>query len=187
MNEGLAKDAQKQSVESLKDALAAVDQMLTRVADDRLVYVPQMEPIRRDLLQDALKFYQKFLEKKSDDPVIRRETALAHRRVGSIHRTLGQYPEAEKAYRNAIAMLEELGVSSALEPALRLELVSIHIEFCWSLGALGKSAESVQNVRHAVQVAEKLVEEFPDVTGYRPALLNARNVSGWPIDLRSAR
>ena len=133
MKEGLAKDAQKQSAESLKDALAAVDLMLTRVADDRLVYVPQMQPIRRDLLQDALKFYRKFLDKKSDDPVIRREVALGHRRVGSIHFTLGEYPEAEKAYRNAIAMLEELGVSRALEPALRLELVSIHIEFSWSL------------------------------------------------------
>ena len=175
-NEGLAKDAQKQSVESLKDALAAVEQMLTRVAEDRLVYVPQMEPIRRDLLLDALKFYQKFLEKRSDDPVIRREAALAHRRVAGIHRHLGQYPEAEKAFRTAIAMLEELGVSSALEPALRLELVSIHIEFGWTLGLLGKGAESVQNVRRAVQVAEKLVEDFPDVPVYRPALLNASNV-----------
>jgi tetratricopeptide (TPR) repeat protein len=176
MNEGLAKDAQKQSVESLKDALAAVDQMLTRVAEDRLVYVPQMEPIRRDLLQDALKFYQKFLEKKSDDPVIRREAARAYRRVGSIHYILGQYAKAEKPYCNAIAMLEELGVSSTLDPPLRLELVSIHIEFSWTLGWLGKNAESVQNVRRAVQVAKKLVEDFPDVLGYRPALLNAHNV-----------
>jgi hypothetical protein len=30
-----------------------VDQMLTRVAEERLFYVPQMEPIRRDLLLDA--------------------------------------------------------------------------------------------------------------------------------------
>jgi serine/threonine protein kinase/Tfp pilus assembly protein PilF len=174
MKEGLAKDAQKASVESLKDALAAVDLMLTRVADDRLLNVPQMEPIRRDLLQDSLKFYQRFLANKSDDPVIRRETALAYRRVGGIHRTFGQYPEAENAYRSAIAMLEELGVSSALEPALRVELVSIHLEFGWTLAALGKGTESVQSVRNAVQVAENLAEQFPHVDGYRAPLLNSR-------------
>ena len=39
----------KRAQENLKDALAAVEQMLTRVAEDKLVYVPQMEPIRRDL------------------------------------------------------------------------------------------------------------------------------------------
>ena len=58
-------------------------------------------------------------------------------------------------------MFDELGASSALEPALRLELVSIHIEFGWPLGALGKSEESVQNVRRAVQVAEKLDGGLP--------------------------
>src|SRR5439155_22830598 len=84
-NEIQAKAAQKDAQENLKDALAAVDQMLTRVAEDKLIYVPQMEPIRRELLLDALKFYQKFLDKQSDDPMLRREAAHAHLRVVRMH------------------------------------------------------------------------------------------------------
>src|SRR5262249_4798809 len=55
-NEIQAKTAEKDAQENLKDALAAVDQMLTRVAEERLLDVPQMEAVRRELLQDALKF-----------------------------------------------------------------------------------------------------------------------------------
>ena len=122
-NEIRATAAQKDAQENLKDALAAVDQMLTRVAEERLLYVPQMEAVRRELLQDALKFYRKFLEKKSDDPVIRLEAALALLARGRIQYFLGQYAEAEKAYRTGIGILEELARASPLDFALRVELL----------------------------------------------------------------
>ena len=84
-NEKTANEQRQEAQANLKEALAAVDQMLTRVSEERLRHVPQMEPIRRDLLQDALKFYQRFLERRSDDPAIRRETALAYGNMGSLH------------------------------------------------------------------------------------------------------
>src|SRR5262249_47072494 len=107
-NEIRATAAQKDAQENLKDALAAVDQMLTRVAQERLLYVPQMETIRRELLQDALTFYLKFLAKKSDDPLLRRGAALGYARVGRIQYFLGQYAAAEQANRTGIVTLEEL-------------------------------------------------------------------------------
>src|ERR1700738_3049659 len=128
-NEIRATAAQKDAQENLKDALKAVDQMLTRVAEERLLYVPQMEAIRRELLQDALRFYLKFLEKKSDDPLIRRQGALGYGRVGGIQRSLGQYAEAEKAYRTGIGMLQELAHASPLDRALRMELWHFHFGF----------------------------------------------------------
>jgi eukaryotic-like serine/threonine-protein kinase len=171
-NEIQAKAAQKDAQENLKDALAAVEQMLTRVAEDKLVYVPQMEPIRRDLLLDALKFYQKFLDKQSDDPVIRREAALAHRRVGRIHAQLGQNQDANRSYRQAIEMFDKLGASSFADSALLREMVNCHIEFSWNLNVLGKSEEGMQTVRRAVELADKLDKEAPGNRGY---ILNARN------------
>ena len=171
-NEIQAKAAQQDAQENLKDALAAVDQMLTRVADDRLLYVPQMEPIRRDLLLDALKFYQKFLGKQSDDPVIRRETALAYRRVGRIHHLLGEYQDAERAYRHAIEMFNSLAPSASTDPVLVLEMLLCHIEFSWTLSAIGNGENAVQNIRRATELADKLDKEAPD---NRPYILNARN------------
>jgi serine/threonine protein kinase len=65
--EGLAQTRLEETEEARKDADAnlrkareAVDQMLTRVADDKLAAVPQMESIRKALLEDALEFYLAF-------------------------------------------------------------------------------------------------------------------------------
>src|SRR5262249_17785792 len=71
-----AAEEQKQAAEAnFKRALDAVDQMLTRVAEAQLAHVPQMEPVRRDLLQEALRFYQEFLRERGDSPVVRSEAA----------------------------------------------------------------------------------------------------------------
>jgi serine/threonine protein kinase/tetratricopeptide (TPR) repeat protein len=173
-NEIRATAAQKAAQENLKDALAAVEQMLTRVAEERLLFVPQMEAIRRELLQDALNFYLKFLAKKSDDPVLRREAALGYLRVGRIQYFLGQYPEAEKAYRNALGVLEELDGPSPLEPALRLRRLCILFEFAGTLAAVSKDEEAMGNIRRAVAMAEDLAADFPDVPAYRTQMISAR-------------
>src|SRR5262249_44001413 len=40
----VASASEQEAVENLKDALAAVDRMLTRVSEERLQYVPHVEP-----------------------------------------------------------------------------------------------------------------------------------------------
>src|SRR5262249_4539066 len=97
-NEIQAKAAQKAAQENLKEAVAAVDRMFLRVGKVRLRYVPQMEALRRDLVQDAVKFYGRFLGRYGDDPMIRREAAVAYRRLADLLRLLGQHRDAESAY-----------------------------------------------------------------------------------------
>ena len=80
------------------EALAAVDRLLTRVGDERLVQVPHMEHVRRGLLEDALSFYRGLLEKRRDDPALLFETARAQGRVARILHLLGQHGESEAAY-----------------------------------------------------------------------------------------
>jgi serine/threonine protein kinase len=167
--------SEQEAQESLKDALAAVDQMLTRVSEEHLQFVPQMEPVRRDLLQDALKFYQKFLARWSKDPAVRRETALAYRRMGFLHYQLGDYVEAEDAYRKAFAMLDELDAVSPLDPGARSELIFSHIECSLVLDNQGKAEEREKALRRAVAIGEALVKQFPEGPSYRDQLTNASN------------
>jgi tetratricopeptide (TPR) repeat protein len=170
-----AKASEQEAVESLKDALAAVDALLTRVSEERLQYVPQMEAVRRDLLRDALKFYQKFLARRGKDPAIRQEAALAYRRMGSLHFQLGDYRRAEDAYRKAFAVLDQLDAESPLEPGIRRGLVGYYIGFSWVLRNQGKFDEGEKALRRAVAVAEGLVKKSPEVASYREALVDASN------------
>jgi eukaryotic-like serine/threonine-protein kinase len=181
ISEETANEQRRQAQENLKDALAAVDQMLTRVSEERLQDMPQMEPVRRDLLQDALKFYQRFLERRSDDPAIRRETALAYRRMASLHYQLGDYPRSEDAYRKAFAMFDRLEDESPLEITIRREFAGYYIGFSWVLRNQGKLEEGEKILRRAVRVAEELVQEFPGVPAHHESLADARNRLAYAI------
>jgi tetratricopeptide (TPR) repeat protein len=91
------------------DALDAVDTMLTRAAIEHLISVGEMDEERRQLLEDALRFYKKLLQAKgSTDPDMRRATASAYRRTAGLYQFLGQEGQAEEANRRAIALQEEL-------------------------------------------------------------------------------
>ena len=57
-----------------------------------------------EVLEDALHFYHQFAEQNERNPRLQRDTAKAYRRVGEIHKRLGQYGKAEQAYREAIAI-----------------------------------------------------------------------------------
>jgi serine/threonine protein kinase/Tfp pilus assembly protein PilF len=170
---GAAQASEEESRRNLKDALAAVDQMLTRVSEERLQYVPHMEPVRRDLLQAALKFYRKFLKRKGSDPTVRREAALAYRRMGFLHYQLGDYARAEAAYRTAFAMLDALDAESPLAPPTRSDLIFAHIECSLVIHNQGKNEEQEKSLRRAAAIAEALVAQFPKVPVYRDQLANA--------------
>jgi serine/threonine protein kinase len=149
-------DEQKQAAETnFKRSLDAVEKMLTRVGEDRLTNVPQMEPIRRDLLIDALQFYQEFLRERNDDPMVRTEAARAYRRVGQIQVLLGHRDEGEKAYAQAMALFKELLDDSPGDLSLRDELGDIH----FALGLLYRNTNRWPQAEATLQHGIELFEE----------------------------
>jgi serine/threonine protein kinase/Flp pilus assembly protein TadD len=80
---------------NLRQARAAVDKMFTKVAEE-LADRPHMEQLRRELLEEALQFYEGFLQESGDDPEVRYETVLVHGRVADIYHALGDYSNCLK-------------------------------------------------------------------------------------------
>jgi serine/threonine-protein kinase len=85
-------------------AQEAVEELLTEAAAN-MADIPQMDPVRKQLLTKAADLHQKFLNGKADDPAVRLETARAHRRMGEIRLLLGQFPEAEQAFQSGRNLL----------------------------------------------------------------------------------
>src|SRR5262249_23627074 len=85
-----AERAENRAEANFLKARAAVDEMLSEVGAEWLARMPFMEPVRRQLLERALHFYEGFLQEKSTEPAVRYETGRAHERVGAIYRLLGQ-------------------------------------------------------------------------------------------------
>ena len=158
---------QRQAAEaSLQKARQIVDRLFLRAADE-LEGVPGMTKFQGELLEDALEFYQGFLQEKSTDPEIRRGTASAYYRVGTIQQQLGKGGEAEESYRAALALQEKLADEFPLEHKYWEDLASS----CEALGGIltysDRREEGHEFGMRAHVISERLAADFPDNYRYR--------------------
>jgi serine/threonine protein kinase len=112
---------------NLRQARAAVDQLLVRVSEDEtlLANEPRMEQLRRQLLQDALRFYLAFVKQEADDAEVRRDLILTYRRIARVQQDLAAYDEAEKACLAAARLCSEMLQASPDDPLVARELAGI--------------------------------------------------------------
>ena len=83
-------------------ALSPVNE-LTNVSQDKLLNVPGMQPLRRELLEDALTYFQAFANEDSNTVAMQAELADAHFRIGRINMLLGRTNEARTSLTTALA------------------------------------------------------------------------------------
>jgi serine/threonine protein kinase len=158
------READKQrneAVASLKDAQAAVDQLLYRVGTRTLADVPQMEPVRREVLTDALGFYKRLLEREHASAELRLQTARAWIHAGQVHLMLGDATQAEESTRQGIAVAEELlqqkqGSSECQQELAEgwIDLSTVHIQ-------INQLAEAEKALKTAREILVNLVTETP--------------------------
>jgi serine/threonine protein kinase len=105
------------------------------------------------LLQTILKFYDQFARENATNAKLRREAALAYRRVGDIEQRFGQRAKASAAYRRAAAILEELTEGPAATPESRLEWAETFTQpEDWPEGGRGLK-EGEERLRKALAIA----------------------------------
>jgi serine/threonine-protein kinase len=164
------KEAQRQLAElNFARARKAVDQMLTEVGEVELAEVPQMQPVRRRLLEKARDFYVDFL-KQYTGPSVRLEAGRAHVRLGEIEELLGDHLHAERAYRRGIELLQVLVAESPTWADPRRDLARGES----NLGVLFKKANRFRESEHFLRLAitrrERLAAEHPADPGERQSL-----------------
>jgi serine/threonine protein kinase len=163
--------ARKEAIANLQKAREAVDQMLTRVSEEKLLDTPQMEPLRKALLQDALRFYQEFLKQKASDPQSRLGTGEAWRRIGSLQVILAEYAPADRAYREAIAILEALLQEFPAESRHRSALAAAHGGLnALHLWHVPDHAKAALGIKRSEELWGELARQHPDNLGHQCAL-----------------
>ena len=97
----LALRSKVEAQESLRVACKGLDDLLTEVADVDLAEIPQMESVRRLLLEKARSGYDSLRLRATaeNDPELRWVTARAYGRLGDIDAMLGDFEQAERSYR----------------------------------------------------------------------------------------
>jgi tetratricopeptide (TPR) repeat protein len=161
---GLAREqSERQRAQlNLDYALDAVDTMLTRVGDQTLAQVPRMEEVRRDLLEDAQKFYARFLDQKSDDPEVRLRQAITLRKVGRIFSQLGRNEDADCTLALAETSLRELEARSPMTGALREALCITLADRADLMMELGRFERAEELQRELLDRLERALAARPE-------------------------
>ena len=131
----------------LEKALQVVDELFTRVSEDELLNEPGMQPLRRDLLEKALKHYQYFLSETGGSEKLADEVASAHYRVGMIQQLTGNLEIAENELETARKKQESL-LTQTPERITRLK------SFSDTLNALGSLFNSQHRPEDSIRMFE---------------------------------
>jgi tetratricopeptide (TPR) repeat protein/predicted Ser/Thr protein kinase len=154
-----AKDA------ALATARGAVDQMLMRVADDKLNNMPLGHPLRVELLQDALKFYEGFIAQGNDDATLRAEMAAVLNSQGCIERELGRCDDACRSFERSITLLQSIVANDPTPPAMREKLVAAQeaLAYTWKINPTASDGrEADTHFRRALEMYHQLERDWPE-------------------------
>jgi eukaryotic-like serine/threonine-protein kinase len=149
-----------------------VDRFFTQVGESPQLQAQGMENFRKDLLQNAKEFYERFIREQPDAPAARHDLGLAHLRLAKIQQVLGDYREAETTLDKAIALL---GALSGEQPDVADYLRDLAAGYA-ALGDVYRGTSRFDKAEAAYQQAlairEKLAADHPNTAAYQSALAN---------------
>lgn len=168
----------QEAEEDRQAARQAVDDWYTDVAERWLKQEGGLQPIQREFLQKALKFYQKLAQKESTDPAIRDQTAGAYFRVGAIELELGNPGPADEAFERACALLQALVTEFPERADYRHQLAKALDNRAVLWEKLGRTSSQRQLYARALELREQVVKDAPDIMEFRVDLARSLRVRG---------
>jgi tetratricopeptide (TPR) repeat protein/predicted Ser/Thr protein kinase len=147
--------------EGFRQAHKAVNDFCTRVSEGQMRDVPGLQPVRRELLEAALAYYERFLRERGQDPALQAELADIHFRIATITSLLGPKPEALKAYARARSMYEDLLRVDPGSAALRTALAETHARTGILQAETGQPEAALASYLEASRLYAQLLGEQP--------------------------
>lgn len=156
-----AQSEHERARKNYRKARDAVDEM-ARIVERGLTGPATVQRTHRELLLKAQGFYRDLLETSSQDPLVMMETIQAYKRIGDIHMRLGQYTQAETAFRAAIDTCSQLSRHDPHDPQPQLLLADCTAALASVLQELGQVTEGLEVQCQAAQITERIQNLWPE-------------------------
>ena len=150
--------------QNFRDARDAVNRFYTKVSEDQLLKAEGLQPLRADLLKEALAYYKRFLSQRKDDPAFALETAIVQGNVGGILSDVGDPEEALQATHDATLALERLHAAAPDDATLTSHLSKSFGDEAVNLHRLGRVEEALAAHERSLGLFELLPKGSPDRT-----------------------
>jgi len=165
--------AKRQSDQSFRDAMQAVNEMFTVVSEETLLNQPGMQPLREKLLNKAKEYFERFLTQRADDPQVAVELAGTYYRLGRIAMLLQSPDDAVAPYQSARAIQERLAAGRSAT-ASHLAALGDTLNALGEVWAKKKDFEAARReYLEAARLRERLVALDGASAEYQRALANS--------------
>ena len=158
-------------------ARQAVDEYFNRVSQNKLLGVRGMQPLRKELLETALAYYQGFVKQRGDDPTLQVELADAYFKMGFINDEIGSKAEALRAYQMALAVYQKLARDHPDDTQLRRWVARTYHNLGYHYRSVGQIAEALRSLEQAVETHDGLAEIIPRTPSSGPNWPRAITIS----------
>ncbi len=102
------KAARLQSEANLALTRKAIDEFFTKVSQSKLLDVPGLQPLRKDLLESAVRFQLTLAAERPDDPTVRADLAVAHLRVSVLYFEVDRSDACQASLDAGVEVVEQL-------------------------------------------------------------------------------
>jgi serine/threonine-protein kinase len=147
---------------SFRQARQAVDDYFTTISESKLLNVPGLQPLRKELLERARRYYQGFLQQRGSDAAVRAETAATYYRLADITGQISNKEDAIAQYSQALIAYEGLVRDRPEVLQYQVDLAMV----CNNLGVLhrrsGHTAEARRIQEKALAIRERLARTNPE-------------------------
>jgi serine/threonine-protein kinase len=161
-------------------AREAVEEYCTKVSDDPRLKEKDLEGLRKELLQSAVKFHQKFVEQHGDDPALRADLGRAYLDLGSI---VGEsdYAQAVQLSNQAVAIYEELMARDPAEASYALHLAEALYDLGRVMDTHGEMKKARITWERAIQTLESVRQQQGSSQLFRRIYMRVCNRLGYML------
>jgi serine/threonine-protein kinase len=146
---------------NFRQARAAVDEYFTKVSESKLLEVPGLQPLRKELLDSARKYYQSFLEQRGDDPGVRAEAAATYYRLAVLTSLIGSKEVAVALFGKAQGLYEGLVRAHPGVARFQCDLAICCNDLANLYRLTGRAIEALGTQRRALEIRERMARAHP--------------------------
>jgi serine/threonine protein kinase/tetratricopeptide (TPR) repeat protein len=175
----LAQERERRAEEYFRLARAAVDDFSTKVSQDSRLREYDLEPLRKDLLESSVVFYNRFVEDRSEDPSVRAERGRALGRLALITAEIASHPQAIKLAEQALAVFEQLAQEHPDDWRFQHEAAIVHQHLGIWYAATGQTSQAEHACQQALRICSRLAAGDPNNRQYQHDVAHSNNCLGY--------
>ena len=151
-----AEKHRQEAEENFRQAHEVVERICMRLSEERLSAFQGLQPLRKEILELGLKYYQGFVAQRDDDPALKADLAKAHFQVGRLAGLVGTKRDALASYERSLKTYDELLAADPKNARYREEIGMT----CINLGAIQEAINDKKAALATYQRGRQMLEDL---------------------------